>query len=97
MANEFPVMSLLEWMSNACGCTFLSDLCFLQKWEKVRLAHRLEQIPPDRISLREWNDALQYLAGALPEKTQQAAREALLRALTHSFEESEQAEKEERT
>lgn len=56
--------SLMETLAKKSGCTMLSDLCFLAPFEKQLLfAKRIKQlISSDVFSLREWNDALHYLA-----------------------------------
>ena len=74
-------LPLLEFLAYKAGCPYLSDLPRVSGWQRVRMARELEHIPAEDAGLREWNDALAYLAGAPPEETAQAARERLIHAL----------------
>lgn len=80
--NNALTLPLLEYLSHRAGCTYLSDLRYLDRWEKVQLAQTLEQIAVEAASLRVWNDALDYLAQAPPEQTAEAARARLITALS---------------
>lgn len=73
--------SLLDLMAIQMGCAYLSDLRFLDIGQRQYLAGKLERLTPREADLREWNDALDYLTGAPPEKTAQAARERLVQLL----------------
>ena len=73
--------SLLDTLASRMGCTYLSDLCFLEQRERVRLGRIIQSIPPEEADLAQWNDALQYLSGCGKEKTPEAARERLLERL----------------
>lgn len=73
--------SLLDLLSIQMGCMYLSDLRFLSPEQRRYLAQRLDRLTPRQEDIREWNDALAYLAGAPPEETAQAARERLIHAL----------------
>lgn len=75
---------LLEVLSMRVNCQFLSDIKYLDELDRRRLAHVLEHIPPDAAALKEWNDALQYLAKRPPEGTAEAARERLIQSLSQS-------------
>ena len=74
-------LSLLEWMSAWMGCTYLSDLHFIQDKERLRLAREIDKLPTDVAPLSAWNDVLEYLADAPPEKTSEAARNKLTELL----------------
>lgn len=74
-------LSLLELMASRSGCTYLSDLRYLDELQRGQLFRLLEKYPADTADLREWNDALDYLTGQTPEATAEAARTSLLRAL----------------
>lgn len=78
MTLEIP---LLDALSIQAGCMYLSDLNYLDKWQRMRLARTLEQLPADAASLEEWNSALQYLAQHPPEETAEAARDRLIQSL----------------
>ncbi len=74
---------LLEALSTQVNCCFLSDMKYLDELDRRRLACALEHIPPDSAKLKEWNDALEYLARLPPEETAQAARGRLMEWLSH--------------
>lgn len=76
-------ISLLDYLTWRMGCNCLSDLRFLTDSERNRLAWEIEKLSPDMVSLREWNEALEYLTGAKPRRTDAEARDALVSALTH--------------
>lgn len=56
-------LSLLDTLSAQIGCTYLSDLRFLDTLQHRRLAEILKYISAEAFELREWNDALYYLTG----------------------------------
>lgn len=73
--------SLLDLLSIQMGCMYLSDLRFLLPEQRRYLAQRLDWLTPRQEDIREWNDALDYLTGAPPEDTAQAAKERLIKLL----------------
>lgn len=75
-------MGLLERCTEEVGCTYLSDLRYLDTKERFRLAGAVEQIPPGEYSLTEWNDALGYLAGGAPAPSAGEAKQRILLGLT---------------
>lgn len=79
MTLEIP---LLDVFSIQADYMYLSDLHYLDKWQRMRLAQTLEQVPDDAASLEEWNSALQYLAQQQPEETAAVARPRLLQSLS---------------
>lgn len=74
--------SLLDLLSIQMGCMYLSDLRFLSPEQRRYLAQRLDRLTPRQEDIREWNDALDYLTGAPPEDTAQAAKERLVHLLS---------------
>lgn len=82
MRCDALALSLLEFLAYKAGCPYLSDLQDIADWQRSRLARELEQIPAEDAGLREWNDALDYLTGAPPEDTAQAAKERLVHLLS---------------
>lgn len=74
--------SLLDLLSIQMGCMYLSDLRFLSLEQRRYLAQRLDRLTPRQDDVREWNDALDYLTGAPPEDTAQAAKERLVHLLS---------------
>ena len=73
--------SLLDRITIQMGCTYLSDLRYLSRDQQLRLAEKLKSLQARDHDLRDWNDALEYLAQAPPEATPQAARGRLLERL----------------
>ena len=76
-------LSLLDELARRIGCTYLSDLRFLDAPGRQALARTLADIPAGAAGLREWNDALAYLTGEPPQSTADAARALLVERLTH--------------
>ncbi|MGO5096252.1 hypothetical protein ACTQ34_10575 [Agathobaculum sp. LCP25S3_E8] len=76
--------SLMETLAKEAGCTMLSDLCFLMPIEKQRQAQKIRFISSDAFSLREWNDALHYLAHEPSASSSQEARMRLIAYLNQS-------------
>lgn len=74
--------SLLDLLSIQMKCEYLSDLRFLSLEQRRYLAQRLERLTPMEKDIREWNDALDYITGAPPENTAQAAKERLVYLLS---------------
>ena len=83
MGENVLSLPLLDFLAYRKGHTVLSDLHYMDDLERVRMARTLEAIPPEATGLREWNDALEYLARLPPEETAQAARGRLLEWLSH--------------
>ena len=75
--NLCPATPLLEYLAGRCHCVYLSDLRFLNEAQRRRLAREVEAVSADAVSLREWNDALEYLTGRPPEQTAEEARARL--------------------
>lgn len=74
--------SLLDLLSIQMSCMYLSDLRFLSPEQRRYLAQRLDRLTPRQEDIREWNDALEYLTGAPPEDTAQAAKDRLVHLLS---------------
>lgn len=75
--------SLLDLLTVQMGCDYLSDLRFLDSTRRAALAEKLKRLPAEVSSLRDWNDALQYLTGdGIPRATAEEARAALIAGLT---------------
>lgn len=77
-------ISLLDFLADCAGYTMLSELHQANRLERGRLACALEEIAPEDVPLRDWNDALDYLAGAPAEPTAAAARARLMECLRQS-------------
>ena len=74
---------LLEYLASIVNCTCLSDLHTVSQSEKDVLAALIRMIRPQEYPLRQWNDALEYLAQINPFTTAREARAALLQYLTN--------------
>lgn len=77
-------MHLLDALASIAGCSYMSDLRYLDSWQRIRLTRVLENIPTDMAGLDEWNDTLVYLGRDPPEKTAEAAKEQLIQILSCS-------------
>lgn len=72
-------LSLLDTLSAQIGCTYLSDLRFLNTLQHKQLAEILKCISAETFELREWNDALSYLTENSQSRTDaKQARTALI-------------------
>lgn len=80
--NDALTLPLLEYLSHRAGCAYLSDLKYINGWQRARLARVLEEIPAWSADLRTWNDALDYLAQAPPEQAAEDARALLITKLS---------------
>ena len=78
-----PRMSLLDAMQTQMGCTYLSDLRFLDHTRRAELAEKLRNLPARDTDLHDWNGALKYLTGDnRPRATAEQAKSALIAGLT---------------
>ena len=82
MRNTTLTLPLLEFLQYRAGCAYLSDLKYIDSWQRARLARVLEKIPAGAAELRTWNDALDYLAQAPPEQAAEDARALLITKLS---------------
>lgn len=73
--------SLLDLLAIQMKCEYLSDLRFLTQEQRQYLAQKLDRLTPREEDIRDWNDALDYLTGAPPESTAQAAKAKLVQEL----------------
>jgi hypothetical protein len=74
-------LALLDTMADHIGCTYVSDLKYIDDAQRTRLRDKLEGTHPEAVSLQEWNDALTYLSGGAAESTQEQARQRLIDAM----------------
>lgn len=72
---------LLERLARRAGLDYVSDLRFLAGKKAAAVLEALEEEPAAAASLREWNDALGYIAQAPPERSAESARDELARWL----------------
>lgn len=71
-------IALLDMMSIQMRCEYLSDLRYLDYEQRAFLAKKVAQLSPEDADLHDWNDALEYMAQAPPERTAKAAKEQLV-------------------
>lgn len=77
------LMSLVDYAAHIAGCTYVSDLHYLDAVGKYRIARALEKVELDAFPLRDWNDALEYITGAkMPCSSAEQAKAALIAALS---------------
>jgi hypothetical protein len=74
-------LTLLDSMAAHIGCTYVSDLKFINNEQRTSLLNKLEATEAETVSLWEWNDALAYLSDGREEATQEAARSLLIAAV----------------
>ena len=67
--------SLLEELAGQLGYVYLSDL---HRTGSGELRNCLRDVPAEAYSLREWNDAVQYLTGSTPRVSSPAAAKRFL-------------------
>lgn len=78
MNKKMSLLELLAWRSD---CQYLSDLRN-PKGCAAHVLHELEKIDPEEAPLSEWNDALDYLAGAPAAENRTDAKNQLLTILS---------------
>lgn len=86
MPNEEK--DLLERLAKQMGCCYISDLKNLDSAGKGKLAQELLHISADAYSLRQWNNALEYLVKQPIQDTAEAAYALLCSALSDAAEAS---------
>ncbi len=74
--------TLLERLARCAECEYLSDIKTLTPDRLEMLRCEIVKIMPEEYPLRAWNDALEYLAGASPEQSSQAAQLRLIDLLS---------------
>lgn len=77
---------LLESLQGWAHCEYLSDLRFLSNVQRMELRRTLDCLPPEAASLKEWNEALNYLANAPPAQTPAQAKAKLIAYLSTGVE-----------
>ena len=68
-------LPFLEYIAHQMGCTYLSDLRFLDDRKSMQLTELLQKIPFQAVSLQKWNNTLDYLVYAPPELTAETVRD----------------------
>lgn len=72
---------LLDDLSARMNCAYISELRFLSREERKCLIREICRISPEDFPLREWNDALAYLANAGSRASAAEAKSELLGTL----------------
>ena len=75
-------MSLLDVMAIRFQCDYLSDLKYLNNFERLQLAEEIQRVSARDEDLWNWNDALEYLVGSkMACSNAEQAKAALIAAL----------------
>ena len=54
--NNALTLPLLEYLSHRAGCAYVSDLKYIDSWQRARLARVLEEIPSLQVDMTSnWN------------------------------------------
>ena len=77
--NNVP---LLEFLASHVGCISLSDLQYIGRAQRIHLARVLARVPAQAAAMKEWSDALAYLAQAPPASDAESARLLLAACLS---------------
>lgn len=80
MSSKMPI-SLVDYLAFRSECTYISDLPRIGTHGKLKIVRALEAVEVGVFPLREWNDALDYLAHERPCKTEEEARKKLISSL----------------
>ncbi len=78
MAFDLPLLHIL---ASLMECEYISDLKFLSPVRRRKLCQKLRELPLREEDIKEWNDALEYFTGNLPEKTAESARKKIIQFL----------------
>lgn len=79
----YTKLSLLDAMAIHVGCTYLSDLHYINEHQRLQLARALETVPAIDEDLFDWNDALAYILGVnTPCSSAKQAKYTLIAALS---------------
>lgn len=77
--QKMAALSLLDTLSMRMGCTYLSDLHFMDSFQRRQLAEILKYISAGAFHLHEWNDAFHYLTGIYrPQTDAEQSKSALI-------------------
>lgn len=73
--------SIVDYIAMKLGYPNISDLRHMNRLDRIAACRVVEKINPGDESLAGWNDALVYLVGEPPAKSQEEARFRLLQKL----------------
>lgn len=79
--KERQHLYLIDHMAEIIGCEYISDLPIIAANGDSRIIGLLKQFTPQDYSLRDWNDALEYLVQKPAQTSQEAAYELLISTL----------------
>ena len=74
-------IALVEYLADMVGCEFISDLPFEVAAGNPKVEMELRKIDPRTYSLRDWNDALEYLVHKSGQETVETAYLVLMQEL----------------
>ena len=70
-------MEILEVLKTKLQLEYISDLCFLNDREELKMY--VHAIPEERYSISEWNDAAKYLTGKdIDHTTKTSAKKSII-------------------
>ena len=76
------LMSLVDFLAYKAGCQYVSDLYNLSDVDQLRLSHALEKVEPEDFTLKDWNDALEYIFKEPKQSSEEAAKAVLQEKLS---------------
>lgn len=76
------LLSLVDYLAYKTHCEYVSDLNFMDDIGRWRAYCALESVPVEAYPLKEWNDALCYVAKCSPQSTSEKARTKLMEFLS---------------
>lgn len=75
--------SLLDLMAIKVGCSYLSDLKYIDESKRFHLAMELKKVPAKDEDYSDWNDALEYFSsGTVSCSSAEQAKESLIAVLS---------------
>ena len=86
------MLSLVDYLAYMTHCEYVSDLKFMDDARRRHVCRALERIPVETYPLKEWNDALSYVAKRPPQTTSAKARAELMEFLTWHGEKMDRTE-----
>lgn len=76
------LLSLVDYLAYMTHCEYVSDLNSMDDIVRWRAYCALESVPVEAYPLKEWNDALCYVARRSPQSTSENARTKLMEFLS---------------
>ena len=80
--KEIQHLCLIDHMAELIGCEYIGDLPMMAAKGDSRITGLLKQFSAQDYSLRDWNNALEYLVQKPAQMSQEAAYELLISTLS---------------